>query len=797
MMNDRQPTSSDHHSVYRRALEWVDRHHADVSRDARRGHGPGPLSTSLAIYLRMHLQAFREVSDHERLSWGGYLKTCQQIETGFFVDPGLRIPGVAGGIGSADDDDPLAHLVTCFSLQALKLLGTPTASGLHFMEALDDPRAIEAWLEISDWSNAALQSERMMCVLSFLIHRAEQEQRPSALRLYHRILDWCEGTQDSKTGLIGVTPHNFPLHSIVATDRLVPFYSYVHRPIQRVAQIVNTLLSLQGADDALARSRGSAREALAAINLLGLVGRQSTYRSAVQDALVRSHAAIVAMQREDGSFPDTRSPIPESHLFDAPALLAAVPPVDGLLSLWMRVLTLTIIEHRYPDAFPAPGQWQFHAWPGLGYHASSGTLTNHERRVLPQWIRPTAYPDQSRADAVPSSPAVTVVIPCYNLGHYLHEAVESVLAQSFPDFEIIVVDDGSTDEYTRLLLEHLDRPKTTIRRQANQGVAAARNNGIRAGTGRYICCLDPDDRLRAGFLATAVAILDSHADVGLVSGSVAEFDEREQIIRRDACVLVDLLTENPIVEPAVFRRQAWEKAGGYYPGFSASGIEDWDLWLSMLEGGYRAEVIPDVVWEYRIHSDQMSTAMNQPATWEQLLRGLVSRHLDSYHEHLPDIVGRMAVQFARMRSWAAECRAGSLWWERQAGNWEHQAGHVRRDAEALEALATKADQIAVARQARITELEALAARADQTSAAQQARIAELERERTARDQAAQSPQTRMAEVELSEERRTVRSQEARIAELERELRMLDEKRPTRRVSRWLAKIGRSQHDRSE
>ena len=206
--------------------------------------------------------------------------------------------------------------------------------------------------------------------------------------------------QDSKTGLIGVTRDNFPLHAIVATDRLVPFYTYVHRPIQRVAQIVNTILSLQGADDALARSRGSAREALAAINLLGLVGRQSTYRTDVKEALVRSHAAIVAMQREDGSFPDTRSRVPESHLFYAPALDAAAPPLNDLLSVWMRVLTLTIIEHRYPDAFPAADLWQFHAWPGLGYHASSRALTNHERRVLPQWIRPTAYPDQSRADAV-------------------------------------------------------------------------------------------------------------------------------------------------------------------------------------------------------------------------------------------------------------------------------------------------------------------------------------------------------------------------------------------------------------
>ena len=153
----------------------------------------------------------------------------------------------------------------------------------------------------------------------------------------------------------------------------------------------------------------------------------------------------------------------------------------------------------------------------------------------------------------------------------------------------------------------MDRPKTKIIRQSNQGVAAARNNGIRTGTGRYICCLDPDDRLRSGFFVKAVAVLDSHEDVGLVSGSIAEFDEREQVVRREACGLRDLLAQNPIVQPALFRRQAWEAAGGYCSGFSASGIEDWDLWLGILERGYRAEVIPAIVWDYRIHADQMST----------------------------------------------------------------------------------------------------------------------------------------------------------------------------------------------
>jgi GT2 family glycosyltransferase len=689
---------ADRHRVFRRALEWADRHHVDASGGGHGEHGHGVLSTTLAIFLRLHLQSLREVSERDRLSWGRYLTACQKSDTGFFVDPALGPPEAAAEVSTADDDNPATGLVTCFVLQALKVLDTPATSALHFMDALGDRRAVEAWLESADWSNAALQSERMMCVLVFLIQRAELEQKPSALVQYHRILDWCEAIQHSKTGLIGVAPGNVLLQSIVATDRLVPFFTYVHRPIRRVASVVDTILSIQESDDGLARSRGSAREALAAVNLLGLLGRHSTYRSAdVKEALIRSYGAIVAMQREDGSFPETRTSVPESHLFDATAL--AGPSMAGdLLSLWIRVLTLTIIERRYPDKFPAGSQWRFQPWPGLGYHSSGKTLTDHERQVLPRWIRQTSCREESRAAPVISAPAVSVVVPCYNLGRYLHEAVESVLAQKLDGFEILVVDDGSTDEYTQLLLDHFDRPGTKIIRQSNQGVAAARNNGIRASAGRYICCLDPDDRLRPGFLAKAIAVLDRHDDVGLVSGSIAEFDEREQIFRRKACALRDLLTENPIVEPAVFRRQAWEKVGGYHSGFSASGIEDWDLWLSILEAGYRAEVLPDIVWDYRIHADQMSTGMNRPETWGKILRELASRHSASYHEHMHDVVGGMALQFAESRAWAAECRWAAVWWERQSGIWQ-------RQAEALEDVAGGDDQKGKSRRAPIEGLQ--------------------------------------------------------------------------------------------
>jgi glycosyltransferase involved in cell wall biosynthesis len=131
-------------------------------------------------------------------------------------------------------------------------------------------------------------------------------------------------------------------------------------------------------------------------------------------------------------------------------------------------------------------------------------------------------------------PKISVIIPCFNQGPYLDEAVDSVLAQTFQDFEILVVDDGSTDAETIKILRDFARPKTRIIRTENQGLSAARNNGIREAMGEYILPLDADDKIGPGYLEDAVRtsasstvrrpILESGTAAGLC-----------RIIRRTSC----------------------------------------------------------------------------------------------------------------------------------------------------------------------------------------------------------------------------------------------------------------------
>jgi glycosyltransferase involved in cell wall biosynthesis len=283
------------------------------------------------------------------------------------------------------------------------------------------------------------------------------------------------------------------------------------------------------------------------------------------------------------------------------------------------------------------------------------------------------------------TPAISVIIPCYNLGLYLDDAIESVLAQTMQDFEVIVIDDGSTDEVTCTLLNDFSRPKTRIVRQKNKGLAIARNQGIQQSKALYICCLDADDRLQAEFLEKGFKVLEEQPDVGFVTGYFQMFGERDDVFQYPTCAVPEMLVYNEAIEPALFRRDAWEQAGGYCETFSSSGIEDWDLWITFLELGYRAHVIPEIVWEYRIRSDQMSTNMYHPDNWGQLVRELILRHRETYHDHMLDVLTIQAARWAEIREWANDRAQAVVWWEKQAKNWQRLAEENLRMSEEQQA----------------------------------------------------------------------------------------------------------------
>ncbi len=185
-------------------------------------------------------------------------------------------------------------------------------------------------------------------------------------------------------------------------------------------------------------------------------------------------------------------------------------------------------------------------------------------------------------------PKVSVVIPTYNRADLLSQSIRSVLAQTYGDFELIVVDDGSTDHTEQMVKSHQDHRIVYVK-QANQERCVARNNGISRAAGDVIAFLDDDDLWFPDTLAAQIAVLDQHPEVGLVYSRWVRVDTDNlfpypldfacqtdgEIVRG---MHDELLVENPIPTPTVAVRKRYiEEAGGFDPSFNLA--EDWDLWI--------------------------------------------------------------------------------------------------------------------------------------------------------------------------------------------------------------------------
>ena len=201
-------------------------------------------------------------------------------------------------------------------------------------------------------------------------------------------------------------------------------------------------------------------------------------------------------------------------------------------------------------------------------------------------------------------PKVSVIIPCYNHGAYLDKAVQSVLDQTFQDYEIIIVNDGSTDQDTIKILKYYNRPKTAVIHTDNQGSSSARNNGIKISQGDYILPLDADDKIGNTYLKDAVQILETQPDIGIVYCEAEFFGDRTGKWELTDYTLQKILVFNMIFCCAMFRRVDWETVGGYNPNM-VYGLEDWDFWLSLLALGRKVHKIEKVLFFYRFNKKSM------------------------------------------------------------------------------------------------------------------------------------------------------------------------------------------------
>ena len=185
--------------------------------------------------------------------------------------------------------------------------------------------------------------------------------------------------------------------------------------------------------------------------------------------------------------------------------------------------------------------------------------------------------------------------------------MESVKRAGRNDTELIVVDDGSTDERTQHEMKYLEREGVRTIRQKNSGLAAARNIGIQAAQGRYILPLDADNRIRSNYLTSGISLLDRNPTLGIVYGDAEYFGVRTGRWRVGEFDRVRLLRWNYIDACAVFRKLVWEQNGGYDGTMPVQGLEDWDFWLGATERGWGFSYVPEILFDYRVARESMIT----------------------------------------------------------------------------------------------------------------------------------------------------------------------------------------------
>ena len=208
-------------------------------------------------------------------------------------------------------------------------------------------------------------------------------------------------------------------------------------------------------------------------------------------------------------------------------------------------------------------------------------------------------------------PRVSIITPTYNREGFIGEAVESVLSQTFADFELLIVDDGSTDSTEERLTPYREDPRVKYFQQENQGQSIARNLALQHAQGEFICFLDSDNAWVPDKLEKQLAVFERTPEVEVVYGDIITIDEsgnelsRDNMARHSGFVAFQMLKDNFVsMNTAMARRRCFDELGGM--GGKRRVADDYDLWLRF-SARYRFRYIPEYFAYYRVMGDQISS----------------------------------------------------------------------------------------------------------------------------------------------------------------------------------------------
>ena len=231
------------------------------------------------------------------------------------------------------------------------------------------------------------------------------------------------------------------------------------------------------------------------------------------------------------------------------------------------------------------------------------------------------------------SALVSIIVPCYKQAHFLSESLQSVLDQTYSNWECIIVNDGSPDN-TEIIAQKWcckDRRFNYLKKQ-NGGLSSARNAGIEHSTGEYILPLDADDVLHPDYLEKLVPVLTIDKSLGIVSCCTKFFTTD---IKKTSFDLIPqgtywryLLYVNQLIATSLYRKECWEIVGGYDENMK-KGFEDWDFWLNISKRDWNYKIIPEFLFYYRKSRQSMLTETIQNHS-EEVKQYIFTKHKELY-----------------------------------------------------------------------------------------------------------------------------------------------------------------------
>jgi hypothetical protein len=228
-------------------------------------------------------------------------------------------------------------------------------------------------------------------------------------------------------------------------------------------------------------------------------------------------------------------------------------------------------------------------------------------------------------------PLISIIIPCYNDAQYIEQSVNSALNQTYPNKEVIVVDDGSNDE-TKAVLKKLESQITKLITQENKGQSTARNVGIKEAKGDYILVLDSDDFFEPSFCVKAITLFMKNNDAKIITCYANRIFENKKtnVFKPFGGQIMDFLLNNCSIGNAIFKKIDWKKINGY-DQMMIKGFEDWEFYIRLLKYDGSAYVIPEPLFNYRLRNDSTTSKANKIKY--ELLKYIYLKHQDLYKEH--------------------------------------------------------------------------------------------------------------------------------------------------------------------